>query len=219
MSVWIFSRKILQTAPLSSLLAVMNPCLCCHGFIKMTGEEETSPPFIYVLNCCHKQRPRFISLGILEVKAAPIPITMLCAGKGQQERCGSLRHLVVDLQIFWVSDKLGGLLLPAAPAFLEVRSNHHCSLSFPLSTGFEQMCFLASDTSLENNHPEIIHALHHPALQGNKPLRFAAWLCFFKKLGGWGGGKEIRKIAVVRETLIKMFLVYPWGKRRAPTFI
>lgn len=40
-----------------------------------------------------------------------------------------------------------------------------------------------------------------------------------KNWGGWGGGKEIRKIAVVRETLIKMFLVYPWGKRRAPTFI
>lgn len=49
--------------------------------------------------------------------------------------------------------------------------------------GFELTCFLALDTSLEKTGG-IIRALHHPALQGNKPLSFAAWLCFFKKLGG-----------------------------------
>lgn len=49
--------------------------------------------------------------------------------------------------------------------------------------GFELTCFLALDTSLEKTGG-IIRALHHPALQGNKPLSFAAWLCFFKKLEG-----------------------------------
>lgn len=94
MSMWIFSRKTLQTAPLSSLLAGTNPWLCCHSFVKMPREKGAGPPFMRVLNCCHKQRPGLIGLGILEVKAAPAHITVACAGKGQQERCGSSRHLV-----------------------------------------------------------------------------------------------------------------------------
>lgn len=66
----------------------------------MPGEKEAAPPFMCVLNCCHKQRPGFISLGILEEKAAPAPITMLVLGKGSGNAVAPRDMGLVDLGIF-----------------------------------------------------------------------------------------------------------------------
>lgn len=78
------------------------------------------------------------------------------------------------------------------------------------------MCLLQSDTSLGKTGG-IIYTLHHPALQGNKPLSFAAWLYFLKNWGV-GGRERNQKNSIREENTSKNALGLSLGKKKSPHF-
>lgn len=177
MPIWIFSRKILQAAPVISLVAAMNLCLCCHSFVKMPREKETGLLFMCVLNCCHKQRPWFICLGIREVNAAPTCIIMRRAG---ERVTGTLRFL--ETFGWWVwgySELLTNWKQPITASNIKMPEG---KVKPPLLSFLPFVCRFSANVLLGGGlghlpwkgwrliQAHIAKALHRPTLQGNKAL-------------------------------------------------
>lgn len=179
-----FSRKILQAAPAISLLAVLNLCLHWHSFVKMPREKETGLLFMCILNCCHKQRPWFIGLGIHEVNAVPTYIIMRRAG----ERVTTGMPLFLETFSWWVwgpSELQTNWKQPIAAPNLKVSEG---KVKPPLLSFLPFECGVWASMLLGGGighlpwkgwrliQVQVAKALRRPTLQG-----FAAWLCCWKR--------------------------------------